>query len=99
MTLVKKAVLCHTIGLSSEILERQESNSSFQSDDESNWNLLLEMWNLYQNNHRGIDVALDSNSKAQYTEEITPLLSYIDKNYSYRNDYERNRYQEKILKR
>lgn len=99
MTLVKKAVLCHTIGLSSEILERQESNSSFQSDDESNWNLLLEMWNLYQNNHRGIDVALDSNSKAQYTEEITPLLSYIDKNYSYRNDYERERYQKKILTR
>ena len=57
------------------------------------------MWNLYQNNHRGIDVALDSNLKAQYTEEITPLLSYIDKNYSYRNDYERNRYQEKILTR
>ena len=96
MTLVKKAVLCHMIGLSYEILERHESNSSFQSNDESNWNLLLEMWNLYQNNHRGIDVALDSNSKAQYTEEITPLLSYIDKNYSYRNDYERNRYQEKF---
>ena len=35
----------------------------------------------------------------KYTEEITPLLSYIDKNYSYRNDYERNRYQEKILTR
>ncbi len=97
MTLVKKAVLCHAIGLSAEILERQENDSSFQSDDESNWDLLLEMWNLYQNNHCGIGVTLDSNLSAQYTKEILPLLSYIDENYSYGSENERKKYQEKIL--
>ena len=82
--LIKKALLCQTVGLAAEFLEHPKNPTAFDSD-ESNWELLQDMWELYQNDRFGHSPATSPSSMhypAQYTEGIKPLLLYIHENYA-----------------